>query len=82
MTILSLSGKIYVVNICFVINVNDFMTEGLTNYNNREEIPQNHNLFLEIVNLVRVKLICCSLRKYLKVLWDCVFVWQDFNQYW
>ena len=38
LAILSLDGKIPVANIWFVISVNEFITAGLTNFNNREEI--------------------------------------------
>ena len=43
----SLSGTIPVVNNWFVIRVTDFISAGLTNFNNSDEIPSKPQLILE-----------------------------------
>ena len=56
MAILSLSGKIPVANIWFVISFNDFISAGFTNFNNSEEMPSYPKIVLAANNILFWKL--------------------------
>ena len=51
----------HVANIWFVISANDFITTGLTNFNNREEIPSYPQLVFGCILSVALEIVSSSI---------------------